>query len=32
VIAGVVLFVVTTLIWVRKAVRELDELPAEHGH
>jgi hypothetical protein len=31
VIGGAVLFLVTTLIWVRKAVRELDELPAEHG-
>ena len=32
VIAGVVLFVVTSLIWIRAAARELDELPAEHGH
>jgi hypothetical protein len=32
VIAGVVLFAVTTLIWIRFAARELDELPAEHGH
>jgi hypothetical protein len=31
VIGGAVLFLVTTLIWVRKAVREIDELPAEHG-
>jgi O-antigen ligase len=32
VIAGLVLFLVTALIWIRAAARELDELPAEHGH
>jgi len=32
VIAGLLLFAVTTLVWVRAAARELDELPAEHGH
>jgi hypothetical protein len=33
VIAGLVLFFITTIIWIRAASRELDELPAEHdGH
>ncbi len=32
VIIGAVLFLITTVLWVRAASRELDELPAEHGH
>jgi hypothetical protein len=31
VIAGAVLFLVTTLVWIRAVAREMDELPAEHG-
>jgi hypothetical protein len=31
VVAGLVLFLVTTVLWVRAAGRELDELPADHG-
>jgi hypothetical protein len=31
VIAGVVLFLVTAVVWVRSASRDLDELPGEHG-
>jgi hypothetical protein len=29
-IAGLVLFLVTTAVWIRAAVRETGELPAEH--
>jgi hypothetical protein len=32
VVAGLALFLVTTVIWVRSAARELEELPAEHRH
>jgi type IV secretory pathway TrbD component len=31
-IFGVVLFVVTTFIWVRDTRRDIDELPEEHHH
>ena len=31
-IFGVVLFVVTTVIWIRDTRRDIDELPEEHGH
>jgi hypothetical protein len=31
VIAGAVLFLVTTLVWIRAVAREMDELPGEHG-
>ena len=30
VVAGLLLFVVTTALWIRDARRELDELPLEH--
>lgn len=29
---GLILFLVTTVIWIGKARREFSELPAEHGH
>jgi hypothetical protein len=32
VIVGVLVFLVTAVLWIRAAARELDELPAEHGH
>jgi hypothetical protein len=32
VIAGLILFFITAVIWIRAAARELDELPAEHHH
>jgi hypothetical protein len=32
VVTGLIVFLVTTILWVRAASRELDELPAEHGH
>ena len=31
-IFGVILFVVTTFIWVRDTRRDIDELPEEHHH
>jgi hypothetical protein len=31
-IAGLILFLVTTVIWVRDTRRDIDELPEEHGH
>jgi type IV secretory pathway TrbD component len=31
-IFGVVLFVVTTFIWVRDTRRDIDDLPEEHHH
>jgi hypothetical protein len=31
-IAGLILFLVTTVIWVRGTRRDIDELPEEHGH
>ena len=31
-IAGAILFVVTTAIWIRDTRREIASLPAEHGH
>ena len=31
-IFGVVLFVITTFIWVRDTRRDIDELPEEHHH
>ena len=31
-IFGVVLFVVTTVIWVRGTRRDIDDLPEEHHH
>jgi len=30
VIAGLILFAVTLVLWIRAAAREMDELPAEH--
>ena len=32
IVVGLVLFFITTAIWIRAAARELDELPAEHHH
>ena len=32
VIAGGILFLVTTAIWIRDTKRDIDELPAEHHH
>jgi heme/copper-type cytochrome/quinol oxidase subunit 1 len=34
VVVGLAVFLVTTVLWIRAASRELDELPAEHhgGH
>jgi O-antigen ligase len=32
IVAGLLLFVVTAILWIRDARRELDELPLEHGH
>jgi hypothetical protein len=31
-ILGLILFLVTTVIWVRDTRRDIDELPEEHGH
>ena len=31
-IAGTILFVITTVLWVRDTRREIASLPAEHGH
>ncbi|MGO9960166.1 MAG: hypothetical protein ACLP50_30040 [Solirubrobacteraceae bacterium] len=31
-IVGLILFVVTTAIWIRDTRRDVDELPEEHGH
>jgi hypothetical protein len=31
-IAGVILFLVTLVIWIRDVRRDFDELPLEHGH
>jgi O-antigen ligase len=32
IVAGLLLFVGTTVVWIRSARREFDELPLEHGH
>jgi O-antigen ligase len=32
VIAGLVLFFATAIVWIRSARREMEELPLEHGH
>jgi hypothetical protein len=32
VIAGVLVFLASTLVWIVKARREMDHLPAEHHH
>ena len=32
VIAGLVLFLATAIVWIRDARRELEELPLEHHH
>ena len=32
IIAGTALFIGTGLVWIGKARREMDELPAEHHH
>ena len=32
VIAGLVLFFATAIVWIRGARREMEELPLEHGH
>lgn len=31
-IVGLILFVVTTVQWIRGTRRDIDELPEEHGH
>jgi hypothetical protein len=31
-IVGLILFVVTTAIWIRDTRREIEQLPEEHGH
>lgn len=31
-IAGLILFLVTTVLWIRDTRREIASLPAEHGH
>jgi TM2 domain-containing membrane protein YozV len=31
-VIGLILFLVTTVIWVRDTRRDIDELPEEHGH
>jgi Flp pilus assembly protein TadB len=31
-IIGVILFVITTAMWIRDTRRDIDELPEEHGH
>ncbi|HEX8102035.1 MAG TPA: hypothetical protein VF533_05460 [Solirubrobacteraceae bacterium] len=32
VVAGLLIFLISTAIWISKARHEFDELPAEHGH
>ena len=32
IVCGLLLFVVTTGVWIRDSRHEYDELPAEHGH
>jgi hypothetical protein len=32
IIGGLVLFLVTAVIWIRDTVRDIDELPLDHGH
>jgi O-antigen ligase len=32
IVAGLLLFVATALVWIRDARREMDELPLEHHH
>ena len=32
VIAGLLLFLGTAIVWIRDARREMEELPVEHGH
>jgi Flp pilus assembly protein TadB len=32
VIAGLVLFAATAIVWIRDARREMEDLPVEHGH
>jgi hypothetical protein len=31
-ILGVVVFLITTFIWIRDTRRDIEELPEEHGH
>ena len=31
-IIGVVIFLVTTVMWIRDTRRDIEELPEEHGH
>jgi TM2 domain-containing membrane protein YozV len=31
-VIGLILFLVTTVIWVRDTRRDIDDLPEEHGH
>jgi hypothetical protein len=32
VIAGLVVFFATAIVWIRSARREMEDLPLEHGH
>ena len=32
VVAGLLVFFVTAIIWIRDARREMEDLPLEHGH
>jgi hypothetical protein len=32
IVGGLLLFLITTAIWIRDAIRDIDELPAEHSH
>jgi hypothetical protein len=32
VVAGLLVFFVTAVVWIRSARREMEELPMEHGH
>jgi hypothetical protein len=32
IVVGLLLFFLTTVVWIRDSRREYDELPAEHGH
>ncbi|MGA2010654.1 MAG: hypothetical protein ABSH51_09000 [Solirubrobacteraceae bacterium] len=31
-IVGLILFVITTALWIRDTRRDIDELPEDHGH
>lgn len=31
IVAGLIVFLVTTAIWIRDAARDIDELPADHS-